>query len=218
MTIEQTECKRCGTCCSKGGPALHKEDMPLLEKGILPFKRLITIRQGELVHKPHESEPVAAKCELVKISGTGKDWQCFYFSREDNGCMMYAERPLACRKLQCWDTVAVEELVEKDTLSRFDIVSADAPVSAFMHEMEAHCPCPDMEKVRQAIAGRETLDKDALEKLVNDDIAIRSTAISKLNITLAEELFYFGRPVFQLLQQLGVNVVEREGRLLLRFP
>ena len=218
METKQTECKRCGTCCSKGGPALHKEDLPLIERGIVSLNRLITIRKGELVYKPYKAEPAAAHCELVKFSGTGKEWQCFYYDDERKGCMIYAERPVSCRELKCWDTAAVEELVEEDTLDRFDIVAPDAPVLAFIKEHENSCPCPDLQALQNAIAQRTATGLEELEAIVNEDIRIRTAAVQKLKISLAEELFYFGRPVFQLLQQLGLKVVEKENRLVLRLP
>ena len=43
------ECRRCGTCCEKGGPALHGEDRPLVDRGQVPARCLFTIRAGEPV-------------------------------------------------------------------------------------------------------------------------------------------------------------------------
>jgi hypothetical protein len=31
-----TACRRCGTCCRKGGPALHREDRHLVVDGLIP--------------------------------------------------------------------------------------------------------------------------------------------------------------------------------------
>lgn len=218
MMTEQTECKRCGSCCNNGGPALHKEDLLLIESGLLPLKRLITIRRGELVQKPDDSDPRAAKCELIKIAGTGRDWQCFFFNDTEKSCLIYQDRPLSCRELKCWDTAAVEGLIEKDTLSRFDIVDKDEPIYAYIEEHENNCPTPDMEGLKQAVLAKSKIDVEALEELVNEDIRLRSAAVQDLDISLAEELFYFGRPIFQQLQMIGVKVTEAEGMLRLRLP
>jgi len=217
LSTEQTECRRCGTCCNNGGPALHFEDAELVGNGILMRKRLITIRKGELVVKPHDRTPQTAQCELVKISGTGKTWQCYYYDGT-TGCMIYGDRPLACSELQCWNTTAIEELVEKNTLSRFDIIGEDEPIYALVKKHETDCPCPNMEELQRAIAGKEYPDIESLESLINEDIRVRTTAVQQYDITLAEELFYFGRPLFQLLQQIGVRVFEKEGVLRLRWP
>lgn len=218
MNTEQKECTRCGTCCNNGGPALHTADLRLVKEGLLPLGRLITIRKRELVFKPHEAVPQVARCELVKISGTGKDWQCFYFEDESKGCMIYQDRPLSCRELQCWDTESVEQLVEKDTLSRFDIVGVKEPIYKMMQDHESRCPCPELQDLQEAILEKDPPLSEPLEDLINEDIRIRREAVQKLNITLAEELFYFGRPIFQLLQQLGIKVREEEGVLKLRWP
>ncbi len=218
MHTDQTHCKRCGICCTKGGPALHKNDVHLVKRGVLPIQMLITIRKGELVFKPGDDVPQPAKCELIKITGTGKDWKCFYYNEENLGCMIYDDRPQSCNELQCWNTNAVELLIEQDTLSRLDIVEEGDSLYSVMQEHESSCSCPDMISVREALQHRIQFDLKDLDKLINDDIAIRTATLRNLNISLAEELFYFGRPVFQLLQQIGLKVSEREGRLKLHWP
>ena len=218
MTTVQTQCKRCGICCTKGGPALHKNDLPLVTRGVLPIKRLITIRRGELVFKPDDDVPQPAECELIKISGTGKEWQCFYYNEDNEGCMIYQDRPQSCNELKCWNTDAVEQIIEKDTLSRFAIIAEDDPIYSVVKEHEICCPCPDMKEIRNAVQQQEDFDLAILEKLINDDISIRTATVQKMKISLAEELFYFGRPVFQLLQQIGLKVAESEGKLKLRRP
>ena len=37
MEQNQKECQQCGTCCTSGGPALHKEDKHLVVDGDLPL-------------------------------------------------------------------------------------------------------------------------------------------------------------------------------------
>jgi len=59
---------------------------------------------------------------------------------------------------------------------------------------------------------------ESFENLVNRDIQIRTRVVKEYDITLVDELFLFGRPIFQLLQQLGVKVSESGGKLQLRWP
>ncbi len=212
------QCQQCGTCCIKGGPALHKEDIDLVKSGKILVENLITIRQGELVYKPQGKEPEAALCELIKISGVGREWQCRFFAPVTKSCTIYDDRPLSCRKLECWNTEAVEQLVEKDTLDRFDIVDAEQPIYPLMKEHEQECKCPDPLSVLQAIQRKDATELDNYEQLVNRDIRYRTAAVDKLDITLAEELFYFGRPLFQVFQQMGFGIGEKEGQLKLNWP
>lgn len=217
MSDIQNECKRCGICCTKGGPALHSEDLYLVKSGKIPRKKLITIRKGELVFKPSSEIPQTADCELIKIVGTGKDWQCFFFDTVDKGCKIYGSRPVACSTLQCWDTEKIEKLVEEDTLSRLDIVGDEDPMFKLIKEHERKCPCPDMLGVLEAVKNGGSISIESLEELVNKDIQLRQHAEKQHAISLADELFFFGRPIFQLLQQLGVQVSEVRGKLRLRL-
>ncbi len=82
----QSACRRCGTCCSQGGPALHHRDLDLIASGRIPLDRLITVRKGELAHNPLTGRVQAVRVELVKIAGTGEDWRCSYYDAENRGC------------------------------------------------------------------------------------------------------------------------------------
>jgi Fe-S-cluster containining protein len=204
----QTECRRCGTCCLKGGPALHTGDLDLVRGGQLPISRLITIRKGELVSHPLTGRVQAVDCELVKICGTGGDWRCFYFSTS-RGCTIYALRPIACRVLKCWDPTDISALVGKDTLTRLDILAEGDPLRPLVVEYERLCPCPDMELIRRFLSsGSLEGPLDNLQRLVDADLSFRGRVVKAHDISLAEEVFYFGRPIFQLLQMLGVEIDE----------
>lgn len=214
MTTHQTTCKKCGNCCRKGGPALHSQDLPLIQSGKIPVSALITIRKGELALNPLTGKVQPVAVELVKIIGAGRQWDCCYYDETD-GCTIYDHRPHACRILKCWDTEEILALVGKDTLSRFDILDADDPLIPVIREHERICPCDGLEDV---LAGRlsEKLKKD-LEKRVRDDLRFRTRIIADYNLKLSRELFCFGRPFFQLLQALGVGVSESRSGVQLRW-
>jgi Fe-S-cluster containining protein len=207
MAIEQTTCKKCGNCCKKGGPTLHNQDLELVRSGKLPIRNLITIRKGELVHNPLAGKIQPATVELVKIVGTGRQWDCCYYD-EDSGCTVYEDRPYTCRVLKCWDTCEILDLVEKDTLSRFDILDKDDPLIAVIEEHERMCPCDDLGFIQSNFERLSDQQKNELEKRVRNDLRFRTRVISDFQLKLSDELFYFGRPFFQLLQPLGVRISE----------
>ena len=215
---QQTECKRCGICCQKGGPALHGQDLALVRDGWLPMENLITIRRGELAHNPLSGaiEPVAA--ELVKIRGTGQEWSCCYYEPSSKGCSIYGGRPLACGVLKCWQPEEILVLVGQDLLSRLDILEEQDPLRPLVVEHEGLCPCPDMGEVQKNLAEQEDRALSSLEIPVNSDLAFRDRVVKEFNLPLAHELFLFGRPLFQLLQPFGVLVSEsRQGlKLIMR--
>lgn len=207
INIKQTTCKQCGLCCRQGGPALHLEDLELIKTGKIPISRLITIRKGELVDNPLVGKIVPTTVELVKIIGKNGQWECYFYSPM-LGCTIYTQRPQTCRILQCWDTAEILALVEKDTLSRFDIVDKNDPILASIIDHERICPCSDLEDLRTNMARLSESRKKELEQRVRRDLDFRAKIAGKMNLTVSEELFYFGRPLFQLFEPLGLHLSE----------
>ncbi|MFH0783429.1 MAG: YkgJ family cysteine cluster protein [Pseudomonadota bacterium] len=203
----QESCEGCGQCCKQGGPALHHDDLELVRSGKIPMSSLITIRKGELVTNPLIGgiQPVAV--ELVKISGSGRQWDCCYYSGT-KGCTIYEERPQACRALKCWNTEEILALIEKDTLSRTDILPEDHLLLPIIREHERIFPCSDLQQVYNKRQKISQAMKNELETRANDEMRFRMRIVEKFQLKLCDELFCFGRPIFQLLQALGVRVSE----------
>jgi Fe-S-cluster containining protein len=214
MESNQVECQRCGNCCISGGPALHSEDRRLVLEGHLPLAQLITIRKGELAYNPLSDTIQPVRRELVKISGVGREWNCYYFDPEQKGCTIYDMRPQACKALRCWDTEEVEALIETDTLERLDLLADDDPLRPLIVEHEQLFPCPDMLQLQQDGPGNRAAE---LEQRANDEIGYRAQAVQRFDLSLGEELFYFGRPLFHLFVSIGAEVMEVEGRLLITW-
>jgi hypothetical protein len=197
----------------QGGPALHTGDLDLVRGGHLPMERLMTIRRGELADHPLTGSVQAVENELVKICGSGRDWRCIYFS-VSRGCMIYVSRPIACQVLKCWDTTEILALVGRDTLTRLDILATGDPLRPLVEEHERLCPCPDMETVRHSLQDGPSEDlMNDLQALVDADLTFRSRVVRDHGISLALEMFLFGRPIFQLLQALGIGITETAGRI-----
>ena len=215
MQENQQECEQCGTCCTSGGPALHTEDEHLIRAGNIPLAQLITIRKGEIAHNPLTNRLQPVKQELVKISGVGREWNCCFYQAEEKGCTIYDHRPKACRALECWDTAEIEELIEKDILSRLDLIEEDSPIRPYLREHESLFPCPDMELL---LNNGPSEKAEELEDLVNKEIVYRTKVVANFDLSLGEELFYFGRPLFHLFVAAGAEVVEVEQKLIVNWP
>ena len=213
----QNECKRCGTCCEKGGPALHTQDLFLIEKGFLSFDKIITIRSGELAHDPVLNSVEPVKTELLKIRGIKDSWVCIFYDRSRNGCRIYDHRPLACKILKCWDTDDILELAGKDLLSRLDIVKDGNPLKERLIEYEELFPCPDLKTVSRTISRSSKKRVKKLERIINKDLAYRIRVNDEFNLSVSQELFYFGRPLFQLLIPLGFTTRENSSGIKLKF-
>ena len=216
MQAEMIGCKQCGKCCEQGGPALHTQDVKLLENGGIPVSSLITLRKGELALNPKTNQVQGLSVELVKLIGSGRTWNCVYYDG-DTGCTIYDRRPYACKALKCWDTEEILALVEKDTLDRVMILGEDHTMIPIIAEHERICPCADLEYLKNNYKKISDSEKKDVERRVRHDLRFRSRIIKDFNLKLNEELFYFGRPLFQLLQPLGVKVSEIQNEIYLQW-
>lgn len=207
MPSRKTECDRCGTCCLKGGPALHIEDRELIHSGRLKPEHLITIRKGEPVFSPAAYRPEPAQSEIIKIKGRGADWTCLFFSAPYSSCSIYEHRPLECSLLKCWDTTALEKVAAKGLLSRFDILAPQEPLLPLIKKHEHECSLERLEQLLADLQGKDFPEKVIAEltDLVNRDLKIRTRACDTFHVSLTLELFFFGRPLFKILEQFGVE-------------
>ncbi len=217
--ILKTACDRCGTCCRQGGPALHTGDRHLIELGVLGFEDLITVRRGELAFQPLADSPTPVAREFIKIQGQGSDWCCKFYDGNARECTIYENRPLACGLLDCTAPDALLAITGKDLLNRFDCIPGNDPLLPLVHLHERECPCPELDKVtddlRSDDSRAETLQDLTVRTRV--DLGIRNRAVHQCGLSVAGELFYFGRPLFQLLIPLGVRISESAQGLVLHY-
>ncbi|MEA1966735.1 MAG: YkgJ family cysteine cluster protein [Thermodesulfobacteriota bacterium] len=214
--IQQNICKQCGTCCEKGGPALHSQDLDLIKQGLFSFDQFITIRKGELAHDPVKNSIEPVKDELVKIRGIKGAWTCCFYNKNQHGCTIYDHRPLACKVLKCWDTDGILELSGKDLLSRLDIVEKSSPLREKIVEHEQLFPCPDMKAISRKASRLSKKKVKNFEGIINGDLTYRTNTVGEFGLSVSEELFYFGRPIFQLFQSLGFTIRETSAGIRLK--
>ena len=205
-----TSCIKCGTCCRKGGPALHREDKKILLAGHIGRENLITIRKGELAFFPLSERPEPVANELIKIAGKGRGWVCRFFDEKGASCTIYTHRPLECRLLKCWDTSGLLSVIGRDTLSRADILSEDEPIIKFIAAHEEECSVSMAEDLISEMLKKnnDTKTTAKLTALVHMDLSIRSRAVAALGLSVEAELFYFGRPLFKILNSRGLYLMK----------
>lgn len=213
----QTSCRQCGICCTKGGAALHRDDLSLLREKKIPLSNLITIRKGEFAFNPVTDRVQATANEIVKLRGTGREWTCCYYNDTAKGCSIYEYRPLACHALKCWDPADSLALVESDLLGRFDILVENKAMQRLVNEYETACPLPDFTFLAQNSIKLSDTTIDTLENDINSDLEFRNQAVLGSAEVLQEEMFLFGRPLFQLLQPFGFSISQSGSRLRLHF-
>jgi Fe-S-cluster containining protein len=207
-STNRTRCIRCGTCCKKGGPALHTGDRQIILEGHISIEHLITIRKGELAYTPAGEGLRPVQRELVKIAGKGGGWECLFYDKADSSCTIYAHRPLECRVLKCWDTAELLSVAGKDLLGRADIINPGDPLLKIIEDHEKRCSIGEMENMLASLS-EEADSASSLKRLaeiVDEDLSIRSKALSEFALPLAVELFILGRPLFKLLSSRGISV------------
>lgn len=201
-------CMRCGKCCRKGGPVLHYEDMEILRHHHAEYDHLVTVRRGEMTYNPLSSRIVQAEHEMVKVSGNGDTWACYYYREHDASCMIYDHRFLECRLLKCWEPEEVMRVVGKDTICRSDIINRVDPVLLMIERHEKECPMTDVQQaINEALSGEDSAEaRQNLSVFIRKDREIRSYAFSELDMNPAYELFIFGRPLVSIVQDFGLTV------------
>ena len=200
-------CIRCGTCCRKGGPTLHREDISILLDGHAGHHHLVTIRKGEPVFDPVRGTLQPAQQELVKVRGKGKDWTCCFFDEQTSSCTVYEHRFLECRLLKCWDPSELVPVIGKNTIVRADIINPGDPIMEVIDMHEQECPYHKVEELVSTLSReKEAKTLAKLAEFVRKDLAIRSYAICELGLPKEFEHFAFGRPLFKTLSARGILV------------
>lgn len=199
-------CRRCGTCCQKGGPALHLEDRSLVQEGKIPLDRLFTIRKGERVYDNVRDCLESSQTELIKIRNRPGGTTCWYYGPEKGECRIYENRPLECRVLKCWNTDEIQAIYKHQRLERRDLLEA---VEGLWDLVVTHDRCCDMKQFQ--IWVHQVLDQDVeakarLEEMVQYDRHFRDVLVEKSNTDPDLLLFLLGRPVAELLQPFGIRL------------
>ncbi|UZP66128.1 YkgJ family cysteine cluster protein [Desulfovibrio mangrovi] len=208
----QRECTRCGTCCAKGGPALHREDLSRLEKGAFGRKDLMTFRRGELVRDQISGELMPLEQEIVKLRGRDTNtWTCRFLNIVDHLCFIYNDRPVECRALDCWNPEEISAMYDKDRITRMDVVGDESGVAELIRVHEEKCGYAQLER-HSAAFDADPAAREAFAEAVRFDMAFRAVVCEKAGIPAEELEFYFGRTLADTAHMFGLKVtVTEEG-------
>jgi Fe-S-cluster containining protein len=203
-------CRRCGACCRKGGPALHREDRPLVEAGAIPLGCLFTIRRGEPVADPIAGRRILAPAEIIKIKGRDGTWSCCFWDGRRRRCRIYADRPLECRLLECWNTGPFERRYAAGRLTRGELLSGVAGLWDLVAEHERRC---NIAAVMRLLAGAAAGGPEGRElaRIVAYDRELRRLAVAAGGLSPETADFLFGRPLAKLLAPLRRHLAEKRA-------
>lgn len=205
-------CRRCGTCCEKGGPSLHQEDRPLVDNGQIPVRYLFTIRRGELARDNVKGILAPLSEEIIKIKGQPGRWTCLFYDEKTRGCGIYDHRPLECRALNCRDTRRIEQVYAAARLTRRDLLSGVDGLWDLVDDHEQRCSY-DRLKSLVCAGDRDGHPKQegALLEVIRYDAHIRRLTAERGGMDDQMLDFIFGRPLVDTIKMFDLAMIKEGG-------
>ncbi|WP_054032588.1 YkgJ family cysteine cluster protein [Desulfatitalea tepidiphila] len=216
MHPSEYQCRRCGTCCCKGGPALHVQDETLVTSGKILLKDLCTIREGEPAFDNIRGVVSPAPSDIIKIKGVSDtDATCRFLNQETVGCTIYDHRPAECRVLTCWDTQAIMMMYDQDRLTRSRLLSRLPGLFDLVGEHQHRCAYPRVAELATAIKNRKMGGTAAKELLgmVRYDQSLRQVTVERSRLDPSLLDFLFGRPLAETLRRFQVKIIRNGPRI-----
>ena len=196
--IQKNRCRRCGTCCAKGGPALHRSDREVVDSGKIPLKCLFTIRQGEPAYDNIRRCIAPAATDIIKVKGAAdNDATCIFLDQERVGCEIYESRPVECRVLTCWDTRAIMAMYDRERLTRADLLSRLPGLNDLVTEHQERCGYEQVAIWAERIKSGQDAEQavEALLHAIRYDQSLRQVAVTRAHLDPGLLEFLFGRPL-----------------------
>jgi Fe-S-cluster containining protein len=192
----EIECRRCGTCCQKGGPALHVVDQALVESGKIALKQLLTIRQGEPAYDNVGGTIAPAVTDIIKVNTCRNAASpCVFYDPRLKQCRIYDNRPAECQALNCRDTRKIERIYGTQRLTRRHLLSKVEGLWDLVRDHQERCDYGFISELAAQIKqGRkpEQAQQQLLE-LIRYDEALRKTTVAHAGHTTGMLKFLFGR-------------------------
>ncbi|MFC1829701.1 YkgJ family cysteine cluster protein [Thermodesulfobacteriota bacterium] len=213
-----TECIRCCTCCTKGGPSFHLKDKRLIEKGIILSKYLYTIRKGERTYDNVNETFYPAPSDIIKIKGRIDALACVFLDEDEKECTIYDNRPLECRVLECWDTREIEKIYGQDRLTRQDLISSIEGLWELIDDHQNRCSYNNLQRFIDALNSDKKDEALAgIQDIIDYDARIRELVVEKSGLDPDMLDFLFGRPVTETIKIYGLKV-EKSGDKIYLIP
>jgi Fe-S-cluster containining protein len=195
-THPQIECQRCGTCCQKGGPALHLADQALVESGAIALRQLFTIRQGEPAYDNVSGALTPAVTDIIKVAGSRSSASpCAFYDPQRKQCRIYENRPTECQALNCRDTRKIERIYKTRRLTRRHLLAKVEGLWDLVRDHQEHCDYAFISELAMQLR-RERRPQQAqqqLLELIHYDEALRKSTVAHAGHTAEMLEFLFGR-------------------------
>jgi len=209
-----TECRRCGTCCRKGGPSFHLEDRVLIENGSIPLKFLYTIRPGELAYDHIRRALLPVTSDIIKIKGQDQYWVCIFHNDPDSTCRIYEKRPLECRSMKCWDTRDIENINAKNRLTRKDLLKGVNGLWDLIEDHENRCSYLKLAGLVAELKKQQSRNTAGqIAEIYEYDNQLRKLVVEKSGLDPEFLDFLFGRSFDKTFHMFDLKLEKRSGRI-----
>jgi Fe-S-cluster containining protein len=199
-------CLHCGECCRQGSPTLYVEDEPILRRGIIKRWELLTLRAGEIGFSWVTQDLVLLPEERLKVKENPGGRACLFLDSEASECLIYNDRPLQCRTMECWNPENYQGLDSRVFLSRKDLLNPDDPLVALIDTHSNRCSVSDLQQALGRIKrGFADAQDEALDILFFDQ-NLREYLDREQGISPENQLFLVGRPVLDLIHSFGFQI------------
>jgi len=209
---KRTYCERCGHCCDKGGPTLHRQDLILFERGTLSYSQVFTLRQGEIVDEMIEGGLLPLAEEMIKVRGQGNRWTCLFYDDDEKQCTIYEDRPAECRAFNCWASEELKAMYRNDRIGRADLAPEGSAMREIIETHEAKCSYAEVGKLANAFLDGDVKAGQVLVDTITYDAAFRSAFADRTEAGEEEMNFLFGRPLHLTVAQYGLEVGKENDR------
>ena len=214
--MTQTTCRRCGTCCRQGGPALHLEDRELVASGKIPLQDLFTIRRGEPAYDNVAGTIAPAVTDIIKLKGAdpGSDVCRFYESAgTGKGCGIYDHRPEECRVLTCWDTRRIEDLYRCRRLERRHLLDRAAGIWELVQEHQQRCEYGEVAELAARLKQNSSTEEyqNKLLEMIRYDDSLRQVTLERTGMNPELLPFLFGRPLSFTIRMFKLKLARTGG-------
>ena len=205
-------CIRCGECCRRGSPVLHREDLELLREGKIDWNAAYTLRRGEPVRDPVANRLLFLPEDRIKIREKKGTRECVFFDGPKDRCVIYEDRPVQCRAQTCWEPAPSVRLSQLPCLGREDIFEGVDLVLDLISEHNRRC---SFEKLNEAFTRLRADDEDTVQEVIElfaYEDHFRRFFGERLNIPEDTLDLVFGRSFAELAPIFGFEVkVEPDG-------
>ncbi|MGQ9920417.1 MAG: YkgJ family cysteine cluster protein [Desulfobacca sp.] len=198
-------CLRCGDCCLQSSPTLTVADYKLFQEDILGWTEVYTLRRGERGVDPRSGEVKPIPAERLKIKEHAATKNCLFYATNPNRCLIYEHRPQQCREQLC--NRREEELPPPATafLTREAFFGQHPELWALINAHEERCAIARLEQALKQLADRQDEASETLFDMLHFDHYLRQLLLTQWEIPAGAMDFLLGRPLTQLLPQLGLK-------------